>query len=151
VGVAKSGPFHCTHCAESEQSQNPSSCLRSFLPASNDKTCKNLSTNSSRTRRVQARMIRNNLDAYRSSCAAVRTSRGNAGTKESISNVDVSTPSLVDGVMGLCPVIMPANIVVAHDFDFAANSVEAEWYVAVHPQRPAKDHKLGKTINFSTT
>jgi hypothetical protein len=49
----------------------------------------------------------------------VRTSRGNAGAKESISNVYVSTPSLVDGVMGLCPVIMPANIVVAHDFAFA--------------------------------
>jgi hypothetical protein len=50
----------------------------------------------------------------------VRTSRGNAGTKESIFNVDVSTPSLVDGVMGLCPVIMPANIVVSHDFALAA-------------------------------
>jgi hypothetical protein len=127
VGVAKSGPVHCTHCAESEQSQNPSSCLCSFRPASNDKTYKHLSTNSSRTRRVQARIIPNNLDACCSSCAAVRTSRGNAETKELISNVYVSTPSLVDGVMGLCPVIMPANIVVAHDFAFAANSVGAEW------------------------
>jgi hypothetical protein len=79
-----------------------------------------MSTNSSQTRRVQARIISNNLDACCSSCAAVRTSRGNAGTKESISNVDFSTPSLVDGVIGLCPVIMPANIVVAQDFVFAA-------------------------------
>jgi hypothetical protein len=63
--------------------------------------------------------------------------------------------------MGLCPFIMLANIVVSHDFAFAANIVWGRVVskrvysrsclssnVAVHRQRPAKDHKLGKKSIF---